>query len=138
MCGQLTDVSPRNETAEAKETRRRRSVGPDSVALLARRQATERESRAGDTEQLCTATPKKKCQGETPFSGVAATTACCAVALALADGLSNQDIADRLGKTVDAVKFMLHRIYQKTGLPNRAALVAVLRSRPNRSEKHQR
>ena len=66
------------------------------------------------------------------------TAAECAVALALADGLSNQDIADRLGKTVDAVKFLLHRIYQKTGVPNRAALVAVLRSRPNRSEKHQR
>jgi DNA-binding CsgD family transcriptional regulator len=51
------------------------------------------------------------------------------VALALADGLSNQDIADRLGKTVDAVKFLLHRIYQRTGVPNRTALVAVLRSR---------
>lgn len=64
------------------------------------------------------------------------TTAERAVALALADGLSNQEIADQLGKTVDAVKFLLHRIYQKTGLPNRTALVAVLRSRPNRSRKH--
>ncbi len=61
-----------------------------------------------------------------------------AVAFALADGLSNQDIADRLGKTVDAVKFLLHRIYQKTGVPNRTALVAVLRSHPNRLPKHQR
>jgi DNA-binding CsgD family transcriptional regulator len=50
-----------------------------------------------------------------------------AVAIALADGLSNQEIADRLGKTVSAVKFLLHRAYQKTGVPNRAALVAVLR-----------
>jgi DNA-binding CsgD family transcriptional regulator len=50
-----------------------------------------------------------------------------AVASELADGLSNQDIADRLGKTVSAVKFLLHRIYQKTGVPNRAALVALLR-----------
>jgi DNA-binding CsgD family transcriptional regulator len=56
-----------------------------------------------------------------------------AVALVLADGFSNQEIADRLGKTVYAVKFLLHRIYQKTGIPSRAALVAVLRSRPNRS-----
>ncbi len=57
-----------------------------------------------------------------------------AVAMVLADGFSNQEIADRLGKTVDAVKFLLHRIYQKTGIPNRAALVAVLRSqsRPRR------
>jgi DNA-binding CsgD family transcriptional regulator len=59
-----------------------------------------------------------------------------AVAMILADGLSNQEIADRLGKTVDAVKFLLHRIYHKTGIPNRAALVAVLRSRPNRPQKH--
>jgi DNA-binding CsgD family transcriptional regulator len=50
-----------------------------------------------------------------------------AVAMVLADGLSNQEIADRLGKTVSAVKFLLHRIYRKTGVPNRAALVAVLR-----------
>jgi DNA-binding CsgD family transcriptional regulator len=66
------------------------------------------------------------------------TTAERAVAFALADGLSNQDIADLLGKTVDAVKFLLHRIYQKTGVPNRTALVAALRSRPNRQRKHQR
>ena len=52
------------------------------------------------------------------------------MALILADGLSNQEIADRLGKTVPAVKFLLHRIYQKTGIPSRAALVAVLRAQP--------
>jgi DNA-binding CsgD family transcriptional regulator len=51
-----------------------------------------------------------------------------AVVMVLADGLSNQEIADRLGKTVDAVKFLLHRVYQKTGIPSRAALVAVLRA----------
>jgi DNA-binding CsgD family transcriptional regulator len=58
-----------------------------------------------------------------------------AVAMVLADGLSNQEIADHLGKTVSAVKFLLHRIFQKTGIPSRAALVAVLRSQPNRSRK---
>jgi len=57
-----------------------------------------------------------------------------AVAMVLADGCSNQEIADRLGKSVHAVKFLLHRIYKKTGVPNRAALVAVLRSRPRRSK----
>ena len=62
-----------------------------------------------------------------------------AVAMVLADGFSNQEIADQLEKTVDAVKFLLHRIYQKTGIPSRAALVAVLRARPNRrSRKSQR
>jgi len=48
------------------------------------------------------------------------------VATALADGLSNQQIADQLGKSVAAVKFLLHRIYQKTGVPGRAALVAAV------------
>ena len=62
-----------------------------------------------------------------------------AVATVLADGFSNQEIADQLGKSVHAVKFLLHRIYQKTGIPSRAALVAVLRARPNRrSRKSQR
>jgi DNA-binding CsgD family transcriptional regulator len=56
-----------------------------------------------------------------------------AVAIVLADGLSNQEIADHLGKSVVAVKFLLHRIYEKTGVPSRAALVAVLRAaRPSR------
>jgi DNA-binding CsgD family transcriptional regulator len=50
------------------------------------------------------------------------------VAVVLADGPSNQEIADRIGKSVHAVKFLLHRIYQKTGLSSRAALVANLRS----------
>jgi DNA-binding CsgD family transcriptional regulator len=60
------------------------------------------------------------------------------VAMVLADGFSNQAIADHLGKTVYAVKFLLHRIYQKTGVPNRAALVAVLRSRRSHSTKRAR
>jgi DNA-binding CsgD family transcriptional regulator len=38
-----------------------------------------------------------------------------AVALVLMEGVSNQEIADRLAKSFDAVKFLLHRIYQKTG-----------------------
>jgi DNA-binding CsgD family transcriptional regulator len=49
------------------------------------------------------------------------------VAVILADGLSNQEIADRLSKSLDAVKFLLHRIYKKTGVAGRAALVARLR-----------
>jgi DNA-binding CsgD family transcriptional regulator len=55
------------------------------------------------------------------------TTAERAVAIVIAGGFSNQEIAERLGKTVHAVKFLLHRIYEKTGVTNRAALVAMLR-----------
>jgi DNA-binding CsgD family transcriptional regulator len=51
-----------------------------------------------------------------------------AVAITLRDGLSNQEVADQLGKSVQAVKFLLHTIYTKTGVSSRAALVAALRS----------
>jgi len=61
------------------------------------------------------------------------TPAECDVAAALAEGLSNQEIADRLGKSVHAVKFLLHSIYAKTGIGNRARLVAVLRGSTPRS-----
>jgi DNA-binding CsgD family transcriptional regulator len=50
------------------------------------------------------------------------------VVMALAGGRSNQEIADHLGKSVQAVKFLLHRIYTKTGIPNRTALVAALQA----------
>lgn len=53
-----------------------------------------------------------------------------AVAVTLAEGLSNQEIADRLGKSTHAVKYLLHRVYQKTGMPGRTALVAALRAGP--------
>jgi len=62
------------------------------------------------------------------------TAAQRAVATVLGDGLSNQEVADQLGKSVHAVKFLLHKIYEKTGVPNRAALVAVLHSHPRLRE----
>ena len=40
----------------------------------------------------------------------------------------------RAPSPVGAVKFLLHRIYQRTGVPNRTALVAALRSRPDSHE----
>jgi len=57
-----------------------------------------------------------------------------AVAIAIADGCSNQELADRLGKSVHAVKFLLHKIYGKSGVPGRAALVAALRSNRRRPD----
>jgi DNA-binding CsgD family transcriptional regulator len=49
------------------------------------------------------------------------------VARALGDGLSNQEIAERLGKTVYAVKFLLHRTYRRLGIANRTQLASVIR-----------
>lgn len=55
------------------------------------------------------------------------------VARVLAEGLSNQEIADRLGKSVHAVKFLLHSIYARTGISNRTQLVVVMHSGPRGS-----
>jgi DNA-binding CsgD family transcriptional regulator len=75
----------------------------------------------------------RRIDAEEPFVPVLQklTTAERAVAVVVADGLSNQEISERLGKSVEAVKFLLHRIFQKTGVSSRAALVAALRSRPH-------
>jgi len=51
-----------------------------------------------------------------------------AAAIVVGEGVSNQEIADRLGKSVTAVKFLLHRVYRKTGVANRSALVSMLRT----------
>jgi len=43
------------------------------------------------------------------------------------DGRHSGD-GDPETKSVQSVKFLLHRIYQKTGISNRASLVAALRT----------
>jgi len=48
------------------------------------------------------------------------------VALVVSEGLSNEETAERLGKTIHAVKFLLHRIYRKLDVPNRARLSLLL------------
>jgi DNA-binding CsgD family transcriptional regulator len=48
------------------------------------------------------------------------------VALVVSEGVSNAEAAERLGKTVHAVKFLLHRIYDKLGVTNRTRLVLLL------------
>jgi DNA-binding CsgD family transcriptional regulator len=58
-----------------------------------------------------------------------------AAAIVVGEGVSNQEIADRLGKSVAAVKFLLHRVYRKTGVANRAALVSMLRTSPLAGDK---
>jgi DNA-binding CsgD family transcriptional regulator len=46
---------------------------------------------------------------------------------AVGAGLSNKEIAERLGKTVYAVKFLLHHVYVRTGISNRTQLALALR-----------
>lgn len=50
------------------------------------------------------------------------------VARLIADGLSNKEIAQRLGITLLTTKDHVHRILEKTGLPNRAAVAAAIRA----------
>jgi DNA-binding NarL/FixJ family response regulator len=49
------------------------------------------------------------------------------VAGLVAEGLSNKEIASRLGITTGTVKDHVHRILEKTGMPNRAAIAAAIR-----------
>jgi DNA-binding CsgD family transcriptional regulator len=50
------------------------------------------------------------------------------VALIVAEGLSNEEAAQRLGKTIYAVKFLLHRVYRKLHVSNRSRLCLLLRA----------
>ncbi len=49
------------------------------------------------------------------------------VAALIADGLSNKQVAKRLGITVGTVKHYVHQILEKTGLPGRVAIATHLR-----------
>jgi DNA-binding CsgD family transcriptional regulator len=57
------------------------------------------------------------------------------VAMQLVEGLSNQEIATRLGKTIHAVKFLLHKIYENNHIHNRTgdhvAIGAAMRVGPS-------
>ena len=57
------------------------------------------------------------------------TPAECEVAKAVATGISNEEAAERLGKTIHAIKFLLHRVYRKSGVANRAELALCLSGR---------
>lgn len=50
------------------------------------------------------------------------------VLVAIAKGLSNQEIADRLFISLQTVKTHAHHLYQKTGTPGRTALLASIQS----------
>jgi DNA-binding CsgD family transcriptional regulator len=49
------------------------------------------------------------------------------VALLLRQGMGNQEIADALGKSVDAVKFHLHQMFKKADVTTRSRLMLALR-----------
>ncbi len=50
------------------------------------------------------------------------------VARLIAEGLSNKEIAVRLGISLLTAKDHVHRILEKTGLPNRAAVAAAIQA----------
>jgi DNA-binding CsgD family transcriptional regulator len=49
------------------------------------------------------------------------------LALMVSDGMSNQEIADALGRSLNTVKSELHGVFKKLGIPSRARLMALLR-----------
>lgn len=49
------------------------------------------------------------------------------IALLLRQGMGNQEIADALGKSVDAVKFHLHQMFKKADVTTRSRLMLALR-----------
>ena len=51
----------------------------------------------------------------------------------LCDGLSNREIAEKLGVTEGTVKIHLHTIYGKLGVRSRSELVSALAGRPRRN-----
>jgi DNA-binding CsgD family transcriptional regulator len=51
------------------------------------------------------------------------------VAALIADGLSNKEIATRLHLSVGTVKYHVHQILEKTGLPGRVAIATSLNGR---------
>jgi DNA-binding CsgD family transcriptional regulator len=119
------------------EVVRRRRVAHATIATLSASITMICQSTAGLAEPSFVVELDGSRHGKTLRDGASSlllkmTAAERDVALVLVDGLSNQEIADRLGKTVHAVKFLLHRIYRKTNLPSRARLIAILRGQPKR------
>ena len=47
----------------------------------------------------------------------------------VAQGRTNREIAERIGRTPTAVKALLQRMYMRLWIPNRVALAAYARSR---------
>jgi DNA-binding CsgD family transcriptional regulator len=139
--GGLWRVAPRVAIALTRRSRRDRTPAPpEGVAPSRSRTAGIDHDGLSEHDRTCRADVRLELDrrvhvvsletADRPVSVLQKMTpAERAVAMVLADGFSNREIADRLGQTVDAVKFLLHRVYQKTGVPSRAALVAVLRSR---------
>jgi DNA-binding NarL/FixJ family response regulator len=53
------------------------------------------------------------------------------VAALVATGLTNKEIASKLGISLHTVKDHVHRILEKSGLPSRAAIAAAVMGRPH-------
>jgi DNA-binding CsgD family transcriptional regulator len=124
---ELSTVSRRGGNPRAH--RHRYVAHPDSPALLASVSLVSLDTALADPSFVVTFERPKRSRGSVATTAALAqlTRSESEVALAIVEGCSNQEAADRLGKSVHAVKFLLHRAYQKLGVPNRTSLSLLLR-----------
>jgi two-component system, NarL family, nitrate/nitrite response regulator NarL len=76
---------------------------------------------------------ERKRKAEADVLETALTTRERELVLLVADGLSNKEIARRIGVTEGTVKIHLHNIYQKLGVTNRTSMVSLALAYRSRS-----
>ena len=115
--------------AGAKAQRRAYVSHPDSVALRTSVTAITLGTPLGEPAFVIEFETRhgRKCPAAPESALAMLTESETQVALVVADGCSNQEAAERLGKTVHAVKFLLHRTYRKLGIANRGRLGLMVR-----------
>jgi DNA-binding CsgD family transcriptional regulator len=125
------ELSSSSRRALGSRTRRRRYVShPESLGLLASVTAISLGTPLAEPSFVIEFESPGGSHLNVPDAGsplAKLTKSEAQVALVIAEGCSNEEAAERLGKSVHAVKFLLHRTYQKLGVPNRARLSLLLR-----------
>jgi DNA-binding CsgD family transcriptional regulator len=119
----------RRQGGNSRAHQHRYVAHPDAPALLASVSLVSLDTALADPSFVVTFERPKRARRSVATAAALAhlTRSESEVALAIVEGCSNQEAAERLGKSVHAVKFLLHRAYRKLGVPNRTSLSLLLR-----------